>query len=282
MLVGKNFKEAITIDPLLIGSIAVGMAILLPIAAKQKEVFKDIDKEEVFCRTGLRVISEEEKNLLALRIAKAGQEEKPEHLWGRKIIYTASYILAVTILGLLLKLSAGLFFLLYCGAIVMWILPTMQLNSAIEKRKSSTVKDLSEFTMYLSTALNSMPNVPLALNEAGKATGKIYEQEVDIVIKETNSGKNLTDALYDWADRLEVEEINSLVSTLNQIHVKGVPAAEKMKEYSERIRMTRRFEVMEQAGKLSIRLIFIVMLFMLIPTMLVIGYPAAYGLMQAL
>ena len=272
----------ILIDPLLIGSLAVGIALLLPIAAKKGKTIKDIDREEVFCRTGLRVITEEEKNLLAIKMSKAGVKEKPEHLWGRKIIYTASYILLVTLAGLLLRLSAGLMFLLYCGAMVIWLLPTIKLNSTINKRKSEIVKELSTFTMFLSTALNSMPSVTMALTEAGKATGGTYKQEIEMVLRENQSGKNLTDALYDWSQRVDVEEINALVSTLDQIHVKGVPAAEKMKEYSERIRMTRRFEIMDQAGKLSIRLIFVVMMFMLVPTMLVIGYPAAYNLMQAL
>jgi tight adherence protein C len=272
----------VSIDPLLIGSVAIGIALLLPLAAKKREAISKINKEEVFCRTGLMVLSEEDKALLALKMAKAGYKEKPEHMWGRKVIYTGSYILIIATLSLLFKLSIGLFLFLMLGCILAWIYPSMQLNNVIAQRKSATLKDLSTFSMYLSTALNSVSNVPRALHEAGKATRGVYEEEIDITLMETNSGKTLTDALYDWAQRVEVEEINSLVSALDQIHTKGVPAAEKMKEYSDRIRMTRRFEIMEQAGKLSIKLIFVVLMFMLVPTMLVIGYPAAYNLMQVL
>ena len=272
----------ISIDPLLVGSIAVGVALLLPIAARNREAISKFNKEEVFCRTGLLVLSEEDKALLALKMAKAGYKEKPEHMWGRKVIYTGCYLLFISILCLLFKLPFGLFLLLLLGCILTWKYPSMQLNSLIARRKSETLKNLATFTMYLSTALNSVSNVPRALHEAGKATKGVYEEEIDITLMETNSGKTLTDALYDWAQRIDVEEINSLVSALDQIHTKGIPAAEKMKEYSDRVRMIRRFEIMEQAGKLSIKLIFVVLMFMLVPTMLVIGYPAAYNLMQVL
>lgn len=271
-----------SIDPLLIGSLAVGIAILLPVMAKKGKEVKSIDREEVFCRTGLRVITEEEKSIVAYKMVRAGKDEKPEHLWGRKIIYTASYILLVAILGLLFKLHPGLIFLMLCGAILVWFFPDIQLNTTINKRKNEIIKKLDEFSMYLSTALNSMPDVTSALKEAGEATGGVYANEVNIILKENHSGKNLTDALYDWGERVDVDEINTLISALDQIHVKGVSASEKMKDFSDRFRMIKRFETMEQAGKLSIRLIFVVMIFMLIPTMLVIGYPAAYSLMQAL
>lgn len=254
----------------------------MPVAAKKGKEIKKIDREEVFCRTGLRVITEEERNLLALKMTKAGIKEKPEHLWGKKIIYTASYVLFVTLLSLLTGLNTGIMFFLYLGAIITWLYPNIQLNSAIEKRKFLLKKDLPKFSIFLSTALNSMSNVPQALSVAGKYTENVYAEEIGIVIKENHSGKSLTDALYDWAQRTDVEEINSLVSVLDEIHVKGVPAAERMKEYSDRMRMIRRFEIMDQAGKVSIKLIFIVLMFMLVPTMMVIGYPAAYSLLKAL
>ena len=76
-------------------------------------------------------------------------------------------------------------------------------------------------------------------------------------------------------------EINSLISTLNQIYVQGAPASEKMKEYAEQIRMSKRYEIMDAAGKLQIRLIFVVTFFMLIPLLMVIGYPALVALMSA-
>ncbi len=250
--------------------------------AKRGKKIREVDRDEVFCRTGLMVISEEEKNIVAYQMVRAGKDEKPEHLWGRKIIYTASYILLVVIGGLFFKLHVGLMFLLLCGAIFAWLYPNIQLKASIDKRKNEVIKNLDEFSMYLSTALNSMPDITSALKEAGEATGGVYANEIEVVLKENRSGKNLNDALYDWGQRVDVDEINTLISTLNQIHEKGVSASEKMQEFSERFRTIKRFEIMEQAGKLSIRLIFIVMVFMLIPTMIIIGYPAVLSLMQVL
>lgn len=273
-----NWRIDSLLDPITLASVMVGTAIALP--AVKKEIPK-IDQEEVLCRTGLRVLNEEEKSLTALKLTRAGIDKPPEYFHGLKVILTGGYLLVLTFFSLILSLPIGLVLFSLIGAPVMWFLPGMRINGRINSRQAEIRKKLDDFATYLSTALTSMPDILTALQEAGNATGGVYKEEIDKIIKENASGKNLSDALFDWGNRVDVGEINSLISTLNQIYVQGAPASEKMKEYAEQIRMSKRYEIMDAAGKLQIRLIFVVTFFMLIPLLMVIGYPALVALMSA-
>lgn len=275
-------KGVFGIDPLLLGSVIAGSIFLLPVAAKVEKKLATLDKNEVYTRTGLKILGEEDKNIIQLKIIKAGEKITPEEFQGKKVVYTSCYLLIITILSIVFKLHAIIMFFLYVFALLVWLFPSFQLNSKITRRQAELRNKLSEFTNYLSTTVASVSDPVMALNEAAKATGGVYEEEIGRVIIENASGKSLTDALFDLTQRVDVDEINSLVSTLHQIFIVGVPAAEKMKEYSEKVRMIKRFEVMDQAGKLSVKLIFIVLIFMLIPVLMVIGYPAMYAIMTSL
>ncbi len=241
-----------------------------------------IDTEEVLCRTGLRIINEEEKSLIQLKITRAGLDISPEYHYGMKVVLAAGYLAVLAVISILFSLPLIAFILLLPGAAIGWIYPNIRLDKTISARQSEVKSKLDDFATYLSTALNSMPDIGSALYEAGNATGGVYQAEIEKVIKENASGKNLSDALYDWAYRIDVAEIGTLVSAINQIYVKGAPAAEKMKEYADQIRMTKRYELMEAAGKLSIKLIFVVTFFMLIPLLMTIGYPSIVSLLSAL
>lgn len=267
------------IDSIALASAMIGTAIALPTVQKKTP---KIDREEVLCRTGLRVINEEEKSLTALKLTRANIEKPPEYFHGLKVILVGSYLLILTFLSVVLSFPLSVTLFLLVIAPLLWFYPGMRINSRINHRQTQIRKKLDDFATYLSTALTSVPDILTALQEAGNATGGVYKEEIDKVIKENASGKNLSDALFDWGYRVDVGEINSLVSTLNQIYIQGSPASEKMKEYAEQVRMTKRYEMMDMAGKLQIKLIFIVTIFMLVPLLMSIGYPAVASLMNAL
>lgn len=266
-------------DSAVIASLLVGTAVGMPLYQKFRP---KINTEEVLCRTGLRVINEEEKSLIQLKITRAGLDISPEYHYGMKAILAAGYLTILAVISIIFSLPFIAFILLLPGAAIGWSYPNMKLNKTISARQSEVRRKLDDFATYLSTALNSMPDIGSALYEAGNATGGVFQSEIEKVMKENASGKNLSDALYDWAYRMDVTEISTLVSAINQIYVKGAPAAEKMKEYADQIRMTKRYELMEAAGKLSIKLIFVVTFFMLIPLLMTIGYPSIVSLLKAL
>ncbi len=277
-MISLNERSGNLLDSVAVASAMVGIAIAVPTVHKK---VPKIDREEVLCRTGLRVISEEEKSLTALKLTRAGISKPPEYFHGLKVVLASSYLIGLAVFSLLLSLPMALVLLLLPGALIMWLFPGLRINSKISARQSEIRKKLDDFATYLSTALTSVPDILTALTEAGNATGGVYQAEIERVVKENASGRNLPDALFDWASRMDVNEINTLVSTLNQIYIQGAPASEKMKEYASQVRMVKQYQTMEAAQKLSIRLIFVVTFFMLIPLFMAIGFPAGTALMGA-
>ncbi len=260
-------------NTLALASGLIGVAVALPVATRN---IPQLDKKEVFTRTGVRLLSEEDKSLLSLQISRAGLDIQPEYFMGLKAGLTSLYLVTVVALSLIsswVLVSAVL-------APAIYFLPGIWLKGKIQARKTELKKRLDDFAMYLSTALNSVPDLVDALNEAGKATGGIYEEEINTVLKENSSGKNLMDALVDMSIRTDIDELNSLISSISQIYVHGAKASDKMQEFADKIREGKRFDIMDQAGKVQIKLILVVLLFILVPILMVIGYPAAYSLMQ--
>lgn len=258
-----------------IASGLIGVAIALPILARN---IPKLDKDEVFTRTGVRFVSEEDKSLLSLQISRAGLDIQPEYFMGLKVCLTSLYLIAVVALSFF----SPLFLVLALMAPVIYLLPSIWLKNKINKRKAEFKKRLDDFAMYLSTALNSVPDIAEALKEAGKATGGVYEEEIDLVILKTSSGDNLMYALADMSSRADVDELNTLISSINQIYTHGASASDKMQEFSDKVRESKRFDIMDQASRTQIKLILVVLLFILVPILMVIGYPAVHALIQVL
>ena len=79
-----------------IASGLIGVAIALPILARN---IPKLDKDEVFTRTGVRFVSEEDKSLLSLQISRAGLDIQPEYFMGLKVCLTSLYLIAVVALS---------------------------------------------------------------------------------------------------------------------------------------------------------------------------------------
>lgn len=232
-------------------------------------------------RTGAIVLREEEKTELALKINRAGlttEQVSPAFIQGSKVALAGA--ICVFSAGLSILSPSYLFLLIF--APLGYLLPNIWLNSKIRKRQEEIENKLDQFSLYLSTALISMSNMTDALIQSAYAVGGVYKEEFEQVLREYQAGRNLTDVLIDTAYRVDVESFSSLISLLIKIYDKGVEAAEKMQQFANDMQEKKKFLIMEKAGKASIKLIFISMIFALIPLLAVIGYPAFYNIIQAI
>lgn len=164
---------------------------------------------------------------------------------------------------------------------VLYFVPDFWLSDKISRRKSEIRLNLSDYTLYLSTALSAGSDIRLALSEAGRAVGGALKQETDRVLLECSTAMSLNDALNAMAERCDVDELRTLTRVLIQANRYGTPLADAMRAHSEQMRTVRRFEVMEAANKLSVKLVLPVLLFILGPCMIALDYPAMVSLMSA-
>lgn len=251
-------------------------AVLVP-ALKRAWPEKEVEPKKLLCRTGLKWSSEEDRNALARKLAQAGIEEPPEWFAGLRIALPAGF--ALLCLPLLI-LGLDFFWVVFLAP-VLYLLPGIWLNGKIDARKSAVKLSLSDFSVLLSTALAAGADPATALREAGESIGGPLGQEVRRVLQEHAVGRSLTDALTDMAERVDVDELRALVRTIVQAYRYGAPLAETMRAHAEQMRTVRRFEVMEAAGKLTVKMTVPVLIFMLLPCLIALGYPAGVALLRA-
>lgn len=90
------------------------------------------------------------------------------------------------------------------------------------------------------------------------------------------------EVLQAMADRIGLEAMRSLVSTLTQSRQYGTPVSEALRILAASERTARRMRTEEAAAKLATKITLPMMLFILPTVMLVVGGPAVIGLMGSL
>lgn len=265
----------VSIDNATAAGLFTMLALLLPALAKIKITRKQAD--EFFTRTGRRWSSEDTRNILALKLAQAGLEVSSDWFVGVRLALAGGT--ALLLLPLVLR-GTDVFLVALIVPLMYWI-PSAWLNTRASARKLQIRTSLADFTIYLSTALAAGAPITLALKEAADGTGGPLAEEVEKALKENASGRSITEALSAISERCDVDELRSLTRTIIQSYRYGSPLAEAMRSYSAQMSLVRKFEMMEQANKLSVRLIFPILVFMLVPCLIIIGYPAVVSCLEA-
>jgi tight adherence protein C len=102
-------------------------------------------------------------------------------------------------------------------------------------------------------------------------------EELQLVNLELRAGKRRAEALRNLADRTGESEIRKLVAILIQTDKFGTSMAESLRVHSDFMRVRRRQEAEERAGKVGVKLVFPIFFFIL-PAMLLVA--AGPGLLQ--
>ena len=104
-------------------------------------------------------------------------------------------------------------------------------------------------------------------------------EEFSLVTLEIRAGKRRAEALHNLADRTGEEELQKLVAILIQADRFGTSIAESLRTHADFMRIRRRQEAEERAGKVSVKLVFPIF-FLILPSMLIVT--AGPGLLQVM
>jgi len=102
-------------------------------------------------------------------------------------------------------------------------------------------------------------------------------EELGLLHLEIRAGKRRAEALRNLADRTGERELRKLVAVLIQTDKFGTSMAESLRTHSDFMRVRRRQEAEERAGKVGVKLVFPIFFFIL-PSMLLVA--AGPGLLQ--
>lgn len=143
--------------------------------------------------------------------------------------------------------------------------PGLWLERQIEKRKGRLRDGLPDALDLLVVCLEAGCSIDQAIIKAAAELEIAYPDladELHTIIVETRAGKSRVDAFKGFADRTKLEDARALVSMLVQTDRFGTSIAQALRAHAETARTSRRQRAEERAGKLAVKLVFPLVLFL--------------------
>ncbi|WP_031516640.1 type II secretion system F family protein [Desulfofalx alkaliphila] len=251
-----------------------GRKIIMPAGAN----VTNVNTEKILLKTGAKYTSEENKALLKKKIDQAGLELEPEYFIGLQIalpILSIAVLLPFVILGLIDIIWVIL------PVLILFFLPRAWLNKKAEARVAKLNNELPDFCINFASVLDSGADFLTATTEVSHSMKGELSKEFLRAVDDMAVGKRRTDALYDMANRCGIPDLTNLVRRIDEAQRYGTPLADAVRFHTEKIMQRRKNEGQEKAGKLVIKLLFPIMIFILLPMMGLLFFPVGYHLMQA-
>jgi tight adherence protein C len=147
------------------------------------------------------------------------------------------------------------------GLIIGFIAPNYYISSKIKNRFKIALKELPDFLDILTVCLEAGLGFDSALSKIiSKKTG-ILPYEFRIYLEELRLGKTRREALIALRERLDLDEIKALVSSLLQAEKLGISIVQILRVKSQEEREKRKQRAEEAAMKAPIKILFPLVLF---------------------
>lgn len=179
-----------------------------------------------------------------------------------QVFLSAAGILVGVIAALLLQNSVSLFMLI-CIVLGLGILgytyPIIYYRSIADDRIKAFKRELPEAIDYLVIAMSGGAyGLPSAIERVIKYLPKgVMKDEFSKIIDSLNSGKSLSKALDEFAQRAPTEGIEAFVNSLNNAHKLNAPVAEILKNRSEASRAELNAEIDKKIATLSTKVLLV-------------------------
>jgi tight adherence protein C len=159
--------------------------------------------------------------------------------------------------------------------VVGFMLPSAQLKRKAQARSDAIFKDLPDIVDMLAIAVEAGSGFEAAMSLVCENFESPFTDELSIALKEMELGLPRREALHQLRDRIDLDVVRTLVLALLQADALGIPVGRILKTQSTEVRMRRRAWAREKAGKLPIKIMFPLVLFIFPPIMALVLGPAA-------
>jgi tight adherence protein C len=204
-------------------------------------------------------------------------------LYGVKVLSTIGFILLAILLRDYLPASNTLRNVFTIGmGILGYMGPTMVIERLVDRRQERIRHGLPDALDLLVVAVEAGLGLDQALQYVSREliiAHKDVSEELGLVTLEIRAGKRRAEALRNLADRAGESELKKLVAVLIQTDKFGTSIADSLRTHSDFMRVRRRQDAEERAGKVGVKLVFPIFAFIL-PSMLLVS--AGPGILQML
>jgi tight adherence protein C len=174
---------------------------------------------------------------------------------------------------------------IFLGASASFFLPNFFLAYQMKKRHDEIYRHLPEAVDLLEICVSSGLGLDMAWNVVAdeiRQVSRVLAGAMSLTNFEMHLGVTRIDAMKHMAERTGVAELKSLAAILIQTDRFGTSIAETLQIFAESIREERSFGAQETAEKMSVKMLFPMILFIFPAVLIVLMGPATISLFEAL
>jgi tight adherence protein C len=248
----------------------------------------DSPEENVFIRITQQIgekipISPQDASLARRSLVSAGfrSDGAVRIYYGLKVILCLTlFLIALFTRDVITSNSVLRIIVVIAGGLLGYFAPTLVLEHLVSARQEKirlSLPDALDLMVVCVEAGLGLDQAIRSVSEELRMTHKEISEELGLVTLEMRAGKRRSEALKNLADRTGEPELRKLVAILIQADRFGTSIADSLRTHSDFMRVRRRQEAEERAGKVGVKLVFPIFFFIL-PSMLVVA--AGPGLLQ--
>ncbi len=155
-------------------------------------------------------------------------------------------------------------FIVFMLAIVGWNLPHMWLKMKISRRKEKIMEGFPDALDLLVVCVEAGMGLDSAINRVAtemEMTNKPISEEFKMLNMELRAGRTRRDALKSLSAKIDLDDVNSLVTLIIQTDKFGTSVGQALRVHSDSMRTKRYQRAEEKAAKIPTKLIFPLLLF---------------------
>ncbi|MDD5329937.1 MAG: type II secretion system F family protein [Sulfuricella sp.] len=173
----------------------------------------------------------------------------------------------------------------FAACTVLYLGPKYVLAWLARRRRRQLAEEMPFFVDYLrmmhSVGINFEQSLTLFAEE-DRVGQPILAGELRMVNLAIRSGRSRGDAMQQMAEQFQVPELQELVSLITQADRYGAGVQEPLKLFSKRLTEKKRFELQEYVGKMSTKMVVVMVLFLLPALIIVTAGPGFLAVVRAL
>jgi tight adherence protein C len=191
---------------------------------------------------------------------------------------------AGTIIGVLLGAKGGITVLAYpaIGAAFGFIIPDILIKNVGQKRQIELRKGLPDALDMMTICVEAGLGFDAAIARVALNLEGPIASEWARVLQEMQFGKSRSEALRSLAERTDVPELRTFVSSLVQAAELGISVGNVLREQAREMRIKRRQRAQEQAQKLPVKILLPLIMCLLPCVFIVVLGPAILSIMQTM
>jgi tight adherence protein C len=204
-----------------------------------------------------------EVSVIQRRLIRAGYRDQTavNIFFGAKVIVPIALIVLVTVTGIY---RINPFFVYAIAVVGGFLMPDYFISNRIANRQLKVRIGLPEALDLMVICSEAGLGLDQTLYRVGnelKISQPEIRDEFHLINLEQNAGRPREEALKNFADRVNIDSVRSLVTTLIQADNFGTSISKTLRVYSDSLRTQRRQQAEELAAKTTVKLVFPLVIF---------------------